>query len=595
MADLSFRKRKGFQYLLLAGVVALVAVLVGAVRGNALSENVTASLVLGQTNFNINTPSVGQAQLNIPVGIAIDRRASPNYLYVVDTGNNRVLSWALAFPLTNGALAGLVIGQQTFLTSYSGAGLGDLDVPGGAAVDSSGNLFVADTGNNRVLIFSAPNNQTCKNPPCNGQLAATVIGQSPSNGNLCNSGALMPSASSLCNPSSVAIDGPGNLYVTDSGNNRVLEFFTPTGPQNPNCPGTGTSPGCPGDLVADRVFGQGTTGNIFNTSQCGIGQASMCDPQGVTVDSIGDVYVSDSSNNRVLEFDPGEVVAERVYGQGSSGINFSGNTPTGTSGDNDATSTGLNLPTGVAIDATDNLYVVDSNNNRVVEFASPLTNFTAILVFGQGAAGDDLTLNSCSAPPTDVSLCYANSVTSPGYLAFDSSSNLFVVDSLNSRVLAYLAPTPTPTSSPTPTMTPISPTPTPTLSPTPTSTPSPIPTSTSTRTATPTPTATPSGKIKVFPMAINFDNVKPGDTARRKITIINEVDSVLSGTVVTEIASPFSLQLAGGFDLTRHQKKEFFVLFKSPGPGTFRSKITIESSYNLSSPLLVPVDGRSKQ
>jgi sugar lactone lactonase YvrE len=568
MSSLIVRNRKGLQYSPLAGVLALFAVVVIAAYGNAMSGNVTADLVLGQIDFNSNTPSLSQSQLSIPVGVAVDRRASPNFLYVVDAGNNRVLGWTLTTLLANGASADLVLGQQTFLTSYSGGGLASLNEPSGAAVDSSGNLFVADTGNNRVLLYNTPFNQT-KVPPCSssnlcmGQSAEMVIGQ-PTSGGLCNGGALMPSASSLCGPASVAVDGKGNLYVADSGNNRVLEFFTPTGPQNPSCPGTGTNPGCPGDLVADRVLGQGATDNIFITSQCGVGQDSMCDPEGVAVDSLGNVYVSDSNNNRVLEFDPGNVVADRVYGQ----VDFSANVPTGNSGDDKATSTGLNLPSGVTIDTNDNLYVVDSNNNRILAFISPLTNVAANLVFGQGSAGANFAFNSCNSPLGNVSLCYSSGVTSPGYLAFDSGSNLFAVDSLNSRVLEYFAPL---AIRPTPTMTPVLPTP------------------------TPTPTATSSGKLKVVPLAIRFQTTKIGTTAKQKVTITNKAETVLSGTIEgNNVNPPFRLQLAGGFDLTQHQKKEFSVIFKPTSRGRFTSQITIDSSDGTNSVLLIPVEGNSR-
>jgi sugar lactone lactonase YvrE len=583
---LFIRNRNRLRYSLLGCVLALFAFAVSAVHGSGISGNVTADFVLGQVDFSNTEPSISNSQLNTPVGVAVDRRASPNYLYVVDAGNNRVLGWTLA--ITSGAPANLVIGQPGFLTSYSGTGTGSLDGPGGAAVDLSGNLFVADTGNNRVLVFTTPYSQPKVPPctassPCGGQTAGIVIGQA--SGNLCNNGTLIPSATTLCNPASVAVDRGGNLYVADSGNNRVLEFFTPTGATNPNCPGSGGSPGCPGDLVADRVFGQGAADN-FATNSCGLGSASMCGPSGVAVDSMCNVYVSDSGNNRVLEFEnPGtpstspcqgaNTVASAVYGQGPSGADFSNRTPSGTTGENNATATGMNLPTGVAIDSNDNLYTVDSNNNRVLTFTSPLPNFIATVVFGQGASGDDITSNSCGAG--SVGLCYASAVTSPGYLAFDSSADLFVVDSLNSRVLEYLAPVlTTPTPIPTPTITPTM----------------------STPTATPTSTPTPSGQIKLAPMAIRFEHVKPGNTEKRKITITNQADSILSGTVEIGSTTQFTLQPVSpfGFDLTGHQKKEFFVIFKPTQAHTSSSTIiTINSTDISNSPMVIQVTGSSKK
>jgi len=611
MSRMTVRTQRGRQYSLLAGVLMLFAFLVYVVRGNADLVDATADVVLGQVDFNGNTPSIGQAGLNIPGGVAVDRGSSPNHLYVVDTANNRVLGWNSVSALSNGAMADLVIGQTSFTTSYSGAGLGSLSEPGGAAVDSAGNLFVADTVNNRVLIFDTPYSTSTPctvMTPCMGQSSTTVIGQPASTGgNLCNGGALMPSATSLCSPASVAFDRNDNLYVADSGNNRVLEFLSPDGPQNPNCIGTGTNPGCPGDLVADVVFGQGPADNIFATGLCGLDSSSFCGPSSVAIDSTNNLYVSDSTNNRVLEFDDpssatqcagqgtnlkcaGNVVADRVYGQGPSGDQFTTRVATGNSGANDATSSGFDLPTGIAVDRNDSLYVIDSTNNRVLKFNFPLENFTATLVFGQGG---NFTSNTCAA--SDVGLCYANDVaaTSQGQLAFDSGSDLFLVDSLNSRTLEYLQPVfPTPT--PTATSTPLVSTPTPTASSTPTSSASPTRTPSPTLTPAPTPTPILSGKIKVIPSSVTFKTIRAGKSMSETVTIINVADTVLSGTVENGLSTPFSLKSAGGFDLTRRQKKKFTVVFTPTTRGKFSTSITIDSS-DRTQPLLVEVKGNSKQ
>jgi hypothetical protein len=97
-------------------------------------------------------------------------------------------------------------------------------------------------------------------------------------------------------------------------------------------------------------------------------------------------------------------------------------------------------------------------------------------------------------------------------------------------------------------------------------------------------------------MAVKFQEIKVGKTAKRKITITNQADSELIGTVEPAIAAPFSLEQATGFELTRHQKKEFFVLFEPTQPGTASSAdITIMSSDLSNSPMIIPVTGKSKQ
>src|ERR1039458_2078794 len=111
MSRLTARTQRGRQYLLVTGAIMLFAFLVYVVRGNADLGDFTADVVLGQVDFFGNAPSVGQAGLNIPGGVAIDRGSSPNPLYVVDSANNRVLGWNSVSSLSNGAMADLVIGQ----------------------------------------------------------------------------------------------------------------------------------------------------------------------------------------------------------------------------------------------------------------------------------------------------------------------------------------------------------------------------------------------------------------------------------------------------------------------------------------------------
>ena len=136
---------------------------------------------VAQTVFNTNpTRSFGHARLtpvtsgnpNLvegrelyqPLGVAVDTSASPPILYVADTFNNRVLAWKNASGFNNGAFADLVIGQQD---KYSTLVLGPgttfshgLNAPVAVAVDQNGNLYVADSGNNRILRYPRPFSQT---------------------------------------------------------------------------------------------------------------------------------------------------------------------------------------------------------------------------------------------------------------------------------------------------------------------------------------------------------------------------------------------------------------------------------------------------
>src|SRR5206468_9543438 len=136
-------------------------------------------------------------------------------------------------------------------------------------------------------------------------------------------------------------------------------------------------------------------------------------PKGVAVDSGGDLYVADTANIRVLEYDAlitdGKPTA-RVFGQTSLTIGICFSTPA------------ANLlcgPSGMALDSTGKLYIADSTNNRVLEYDSPLTSQSANIVFGQG---DDLTTNNCnkSAVPAEGRLC------APTAVVIDAAGNVYI-------------------------------------------------------------------------------------------------------------------------------------------------------------------------
>src|SRR5208283_658082 len=146
--------------------------------------------------------------LYLPQAVALDRSVRPNRIYVADTQNSRVLGWANAVSFANGAAANLVIGQPDFFSSSpnnGGASARSLNQPMGVAVDSKGNLYVADTANSRVLEYDRPftSNTT----------ADRVFGQSGFTTGACNLGtSSRPTGYTLCHPGRVALDPAGRLY-----------------------------------------------------------------------------------------------------------------------------------------------------------------------------------------------------------------------------------------------------------------------------------------------------------------------------------------------------------------------------------------------
>ena len=226
-------------------------------------------------------------ELSAPQGVAFSSAGGP--MYVADTNNNRVLAWLNPGSLTKGNQADKVIGQRDFYsTIQQGPGRdlsSGLTLPTGVAVDEGGNLYVVDTGNNRVVRYPNPFNQT--SDPLSIDL---VIGQkTQSSGNLPNEGNSQPTSKTLALSvgaamrGAIAFDVQGNLWVTDAGNNRVLRF-----PTNQLSAGTV-------EPVADRKLGQPnfTSNTITCNSNCQINGTILLQPQSLAFDSNGTLYVAD--------------------------------------------------------------------------------------------------------------------------------------------------------------------------------------------------------------------------------------------------------------------------------------------------------------
>jgi hypothetical protein len=329
----------------------------------------------------------------------------------------------------------------------------------GLALDAAGNLYIADSGASRVLEYNTPLNPSSGETGAGDTIADAVFGQNGIFGTKgCNDGTAVGDVGgrgrdSLCGPVGVAIDANGNLYVSDTNNNRVLEYNTPLNPSS-------GEPGA-GDAIADNVFGQNgsfTTGAGNDGTGVGdvggLGPDSLFEPQGLVAEGAGNLYVADAGNNRLLEYNrplnpasdetgAGDAVADTVFGQGGS---FTTALCNGSDSDLVAgfgiviDASALCFPAAVALDSTGNLYAADSDNNRMLAFNTPLNASSGEPTVADRELGQmDLVHNMENfggaqalelADPSFTNVTAANP-------AIDANGHLYVPDTANSRVLGW--------------------------------------------------------------------------------------------------------------------------------------------------------------
>ncbi|MHB8359995.1 MAG: NHL repeat-containing protein, partial [Thermoplasmataceae archaeon] len=225
-----------------------------------------AFAVIGQSNFTTGTATTTQNGLNIfPTSSEILSGKcvfdSSNNMYVSDTYNNRIMIFPFGSGFTTGMNASIVIGQTGFTTATSGSTASTLSYPVGLAFDNAGNLYVNDSGNSRVQKFV---------PPFTTGMSATIsitgFGSDVVSGGL-------------------VFDKLGNLLVADSKNNRILGFP----PSALNATTTTSS--------ATFVLGQPN----FTSVVVGLGQTALNQPTGLTINpQTGDLICCDAGNNRVV-------------------------------------------------------------------------------------------------------------------------------------------------------------------------------------------------------------------------------------------------------------------------------------------------------
>jgi uncharacterized protein (TIGR03437 family) len=404
----------------------LIPLATGALSAQALF--VKPAKVFGDPNFigtaanpllyDSTGPNVVEGrELNAPQGIAVDMSTGAAIVYIADTSNNRVLAYRYSTQLTAGSFADLVLGQPNrFSNITEGPGTNlttGLSLPTGLAVDGAGNLYVADTGNNRVVRYPKPFSQ-----PAGYQFPNLIIGQKSFSTGTANPGGIGPTTLDLNNGSyigrtGITIDAAGNLWVADIGNNRVLRF-----------PAAALSAGLNGP-TADLVVGQpNMTSSAPAASQ--VSTTGLTRPLSVAFDPAGNMFVADALG-RALQYAP--PIATNAAAAEIMGIDP--NTPAPF-----ASAINAYSPQSV-IAAAGSVILLDAGFNRAMIYPPvngwPSQQFqfspSAVEVLGQTSFMGTLA-NQGLQSPTNVTL-------SGPVAAAASGNDLYIVDSGNNRVIVY--------------------------------------------------------------------------------------------------------------------------------------------------------------
>jgi sugar lactone lactonase YvrE len=351
----------------------------------------------GSSGYSGDGGPATAADLNYPYETALD---SAGNLYIADSNNNVVRKVAAGTGIIT-----TVAGSGT--AGYSGdngaATSAQLYAPFSVALDGAGNLYISDNGNSVVRKVTA---------------ATGVITTFAGNGTSGSSGDNGPATSAALEyPRGIALDGTGNLYIADSISQRIRKVAAGTG-------------------IITTVAGNGTAG--YSGDGGPATSASLRSPVGIATDSAGNLYLADEFNNVIRKVTASNGVISTVAGNENASYSYQG----GYSGDGGpATSAQLYWPSAVSVDGAGNLYIADYTNQVIRKVNASSGIITTVAGNGSmcGSPSGD------SGPATSAALCY------PEGVSVDGAGNLYISDTYSGRIrevtvsaLPPSAPTPAP-------------------------------------------------------------------------------------------------------------------------------------------------------